>query len=183
MSTVGIRSPTPPTTQSPATTPNQTLPFCNVGNDVMSVMPPTNETDQVTTRPASQTYQDSISSEVSSTTSTVTASTASPIAAAVCSTTLSGAVNSLSLTNRSAEKHQRQATSEDVDEVARLFEEKPEAFEKWLMERAPHEAVSRLHEFIESRKQPLKRPSVTSDLFQQWMSSSPLQVSGKLHSF
>ncbi|KAH8328735.1 hypothetical protein KR067_001822, partial [Drosophila pandora] len=46
------------------------------------------------------------------------------------------------------------------------------AFEKWLTERAPPEALGRLQEFIESRK-PLKRPSVTSDLFQQWMAASP----------
>ncbi|XP_011182613.2 cGMP-specific 3',5'-cyclic phosphodiesterase isoform X1 [Zeugodacus cucurbitae] len=68
----------------------------------------------------------------------------------------------------------REATQQEVDEVARLFEEKPEAFEKWLMERAPPEALARLHEFIESRKPP-KRPSVTSDLFQQWMAASPVQ--------
>ncbi|XP_036234287.2 cGMP-specific 3',5'-cyclic phosphodiesterase [Bactrocera oleae] len=68
----------------------------------------------------------------------------------------------------------REATQQEVDEVARLFEEKPESFEKWLMERAPPEALSRLHEFIESRKPP-KRPSVTSDLFQQWMAASPVQ--------
>lgn len=66
------------------------------------------------------------------------------------------------------------ATQQEVDEVARLFEEKPEAFEKWLTERAPPEALSRLHEFIESRK-PHKRPSVTSDLFQQWMASPTVQ--------
>ncbi|XP_059219754.1 cGMP-specific 3',5'-cyclic phosphodiesterase [Stomoxys calcitrans] len=72
---------------------------------------------------------------------------------------------------------QREVTSQDVDEVARLFEEKPEAFEKWLMERAPAEALVRLHEFIEGRKPPPppKRPSVTSDLFQQWMAASPVQ--------
>lgn len=69
------------------------------------------------------------------------------------------------------------ATQQDVDEVARLFEEKPEAFEKWLTERAPPEALSRLHEFIESRK-PHKRPSVTSDLFQQWMASPTVQQVG-----
>ncbi|XP_016950272.1 cGMP-specific 3',5'-cyclic phosphodiesterase [Drosophila biarmipes] len=63
-------------------------------------------------------------------------------------------------------------SQQDVDEVARLFEEKPEAFEKWLTERAPPEALSRLQEFIENRK-PHKRPSVTSDLFQQWMAASP----------
>lgn len=70
------------------------------------------------------------------------------------------------------------ATQQDVDEVARLFEEKPEAFEKWLTERAPPEALSRLHEFIESRK-PHKRPSVTSDLFQQWMASPTVQQVGR----
>lgn len=67
------------------------------------------------------------------------------------------------------------ATPQDVDEVARLFEEKPEAFEKWLTERAPPEALSRLHEFIESHKSHNKRPSVTSDLFQQWMASPIVQ--------
>lgn len=72
------------------------------------------------------------------------------------------------------------ATQQDVDEVARLFEEKPEAFEKWLTERAPPEALSRLHEFIESRK-PHKRPSVTSDLFQQWMASPTVQQVNEGH--
>lgn len=66
-------------------------------------------------------------------------------------------------------------TSQDVDEVSKLFEEKPEAFERWLTERAPSEALNRLHLYIESRKNP-KRASVTSDLFQQWMSTSPSQV-------
>lgn len=67
-------------------------------------------------------------------------------------------------------------TSQDVDEVAKLFEEKPEAFERWLTDRAPSEALNRLHNYIESRKNP-KRASVTSDLFQQWMAGSPSQVS------
>ncbi|KAL5284780.1 hypothetical protein ACFFRR_006850 [Megaselia abdita] len=67
-------------------------------------------------------------------------------------------------------------TSQDVDEVAKLFEEKPEAFERWLTDRAPSEALCRLHDFIESRKNP-KRASVTSDLFQQWMAASPSQKS------
>ncbi|XP_055848135.1 cGMP-specific 3',5'-cyclic phosphodiesterase [Episyrphus balteatus] len=68
----------------------------------------------------------------------------------------------------------RPVTVQDVDEVAKLFEEKPEAFEKWLTERAPAEALLRLQQFIESRK-PAKRPSVTSDLFQQWMQTPPIQ--------
>lgn len=67
-------------------------------------------------------------------------------------------------------------TSQDVDEVAKLFEEKPEAFERWLTDRAPTEALSRLHDYIQSRKNP-KRASVTSELFQQWVAGSPIQVS------
>ncbi|XP_068157489.1 cGMP-specific 3',5'-cyclic phosphodiesterase isoform X2 [Drosophila tropicalis] len=81
-------------------------------------------------------------------------------------------IQSQSQPHAKANKSTVVASQQDVDEVARLFEEKPEAFEKWLTERAPPEALSRLHEFIESRKPP-KRPSVTSDLFQQWMASSP----------
>uniref|UniRef100_A0A1A9WNF2 Phosphodiesterase n=1 Tax=Glossina brevipalpis TaxID=37001 RepID=A0A1A9WNF2_9MUSC len=69
----------------------------------------------------------------------------------------------------------RQVNQKDIDEIQRLFEEKPEAFEKWLTEKAPPEALMRLQEFIENRKAKPKRPSVTSDLFQQWMASSPIQ--------
>lgn len=68
----------------------------------------------------------------------------------------------------------RPVTIQDVDEVSKLFEEKPEAFEKWLTERAPAEALIRLQLFIESRK-PTKRPSVSNDLFQQWMQTPPIQ--------
>ncbi|XP_054730274.1 cGMP-specific 3',5'-cyclic phosphodiesterase [Anastrepha obliqua] len=91
-----------------------------------------------------------------------TATTAATAAAAAC--------------NNGGKVARREATQQEVDEVARLFEEKPEAFEKWLMERAPPEALARLHEFIDSRKPP-KRPSVTSDIFQQWMAASPVPKS------
>ncbi|ALC45432.1 Pde6 [Drosophila busckii] len=98
----------------------------------------------------------------------VTAKPATPTPAAPVSSSSSSSAALTAGSKCSSSK----ATQQDVDDVARLFEEKPEAFEKWLTERAPPEALSRLHEFIETRKPP-KRPSVTSDLFQQWMAASP----------
>ncbi|KAL7728656.1 hypothetical protein ACLKA6_004040 [Drosophila palustris] len=86
-----------------------------------------------------------------------------------------------SLTAKCSGSKSAAASQQDVDEVARLFEEKPEAFEKWLTERAPPEALSRLHEFIESHKSHNKRPSVTSDLFQQWMASPIVQQVSLTH--
>ncbi|KAM8706349.1 hypothetical protein ACLKA7_010601 [Drosophila subpalustris] len=89
--------------------------------------------------------------------------------------------SSPSLTAKCSGSKSAAASQQDVDEVARLFEEKPEAFEKWLTERAPPEALSRLHEFIESHKSHNKRPSVTSDLFQQWMASPIVQQVSLTH--
>ncbi|XP_017486581.1 PREDICTED: cGMP-specific 3',5'-cyclic phosphodiesterase isoform X2 [Rhagoletis zephyria] len=104
----------------------------------------------------------------------------SPIAHATTptmpTTTTAAAAERAAACSNGGKVARREATQQEVDEVARLFEEKPEAFEKWLMERAPPEALARLHEFIDSRKPP-KRPSVTSDLFQQWMAASPVPKS------
>ncbi|XP_037912457.1 cGMP-specific 3',5'-cyclic phosphodiesterase isoform X3 [Hermetia illucens] len=65
----------------------------------------------------------------------------------------------------------------DVDEVARLYEQKPGAFERWLKERASPDTVARIHLLIEGQRSPrnTKRASVTSDLFQQWLASSPVK--------
>ncbi|XP_036323196.1 cGMP-specific 3',5'-cyclic phosphodiesterase [Rhagoletis pomonella] len=101
----------------------------------------------------------------------------SPIVHAMTpTTTTAAAAERAAACSNGGKVARREATQQEVDEVARLFEEKPEAFEKWLMERAPPEALARLHEFIDSRKPP-KRPSVTSDLFQQWMAASPVPKS------
>ncbi|KAH8310282.1 hypothetical protein KR044_000444 [Drosophila immigrans] len=104
--------------------------------------------------------------------SSPTATAATAAAAASVSVSSSSSPNASTAAKCSSVKS---STQQDVDEVARLFEEKPEAFEKWLTERAPPEALSRLHEFIESHKTHNKRPSVTSDLFQQWMASPIVQ--------
>lgn len=171
MSNAGLKSLTSPTAQSPVSTAAASL------NQTPSPASPnianssTKQANKVIVQPAFKMDKDSISPETIAATTTTSATIISS-----CSGSSSN--SSLNPSQNIAKQMQREITSQDVDEVARLFEEKPEAFEKWLMERAPPEALARLHEFIEGRKQPPKRPSVTSDLFQQWMASSPIQVSG-----
>ncbi|XP_075148817.1 phosphodiesterase 6 [Haematobia irritans] len=182
MSNVGIKSFTSPTIQSPissSTMSNQMSSSTDSAANQVIGPPPATSTSS-----SSKIDKDSIAPE---TIVTATSSTGT-INQSCCASSIS--INSSSSTGGSnpnlnpASPHkqnplsrqmQREVTSQDVDEVARLFEEKPEAFEKWLMERAPPEALARLHEFIEGRKPPPKRPSVTSDLFQQWMAASPVQ--------
>lgn len=77
----------------------------------------------------------------------------------------------------------------DAEAIGRIFETQSEAIEKWLREKAPPELVTRLHSITdELRTGPeignnaavaaamfasQKRASVTSELFNQWMSASP----------
>lgn len=71
-------------------------------------------------------------------------------------------------------------SDDDFDEIQKLFENKPLAIEKWLRERAPHDVLSKMHaatECVRTPKSPkLRTSSVTSDLFQQWLATSPVQV-------
>ena len=78
-------------------------------------------------------------------------------------------------------------TSDDeYDEIGRLFETKSKLIEKWLREKAPQEVIHRIHQVSEQAATQVrtprspKRTSVTSDLFQQWLASSPVQVSFEL---
>lgn len=64
---------------------------------------------------------------------------------------------------------------EEFDEIKQIFDNKFPIIEKWLRERAPHEIVSRLHETTAFSSK-LRTSSVTSDLFQQWLATSPVQV-------
>lgn len=74
-------------------------------------------------------------------------------------------------------------TEEDLLELKRLLDSKPKALERYIRECATTEEVYRLHTITSSG--PLSpRPhhearstSVTSDLFQLWLSSSPVKVS------
>lgn len=69
---------------------------------------------------------------------------------------------------------------DDFDEIQKLFETKPLAIEKWLRERAPQDVLMKMHAATECVRTPqspkLRTPSVTSDLFQQWLATSPVQV-------
>lgn len=71
-------------------------------------------------------------------------------------------------------------SDDDFDEIQKLFETKSLAIEKWLRERAPQDVLIKMHaatECVRTPKSPkLRTPSVTSDLFQQWLATSPVQV-------
>uniref|UniRef100_A0A182SJ18 Uncharacterized protein n=1 Tax=Anopheles maculatus TaxID=74869 RepID=A0A182SJ18_9DIPT len=70
---------------------------------------------------------------------------------------------------------------EELDEVGAFFEEHSAAIERWFRERAPNDVVTKLQSITagDSSKSPKSphRASVTSDLFQQWLASSPVKVS------
>lgn len=74
-------------------------------------------------------------------------------------------------------------TDDEFDEISALFDNKLFAIEKWLRERAPQDIVFKVHTATDSMRTPkspkLRTSSVTSDLFQQWLASSPVQV--KIH--
>lgn len=74
------------------------------------------------------------------------------------------------------------ATDEnEFDEIGRLFESKSKTIERWLRERAPSDVLIKIHAASDMSRTPkspkLRTSSVTSDLFQQWLASSPIQVS------
>uniref|UniRef100_A0A182YGH8 Phosphodiesterase n=1 Tax=Anopheles stephensi TaxID=30069 RepID=A0A182YGH8_ANOST len=68
---------------------------------------------------------------------------------------------------------------EELDEVGAFFEEHSAAIERWFRERAPNDVVAKLQSITagDSSKSPKSphRASVTSDLFQQWLASSPVK--------
>uniref|UniRef100_A0A1I8MS12 Phosphodiesterase n=1 Tax=Musca domestica TaxID=7370 RepID=A0A1I8MS12_MUSDO len=186
MSNAGLKSLTSPTATNTTTT-QSLLSNAMSANQTPSSPSPANTTNQfieppqpplpaIATCPPSALESDSHSTSISSSEAIVASSPSTTVISSSCS---GGSIGSNSLVPvqhpPAKSPMQREVTQQDVDEVARLYEEKPEAFEKWLMERAPPEALMRLQEFIEGRKHPPKRPSVTSDLFQQWMAASPVQ--------
>lgn len=64
--------------------------------------------------------------------------------------------------------------SNDVEDIQRLYETKPEAFRQWLVQRAPGDLLTRLRKSDTSVKQ---QETVSSDLFQRWIAFSPTKVS------
>lgn len=67
---------------------------------------------------------------------------------------------------------------EEYDEVKKFFDKKLHIIERWLRDRAAPDVQSKLHDATDiiPKSPKLRTSSVTSDLFQQWLSSSPVQV-------
>lgn len=72
-------------------------------------------------------------------------------------------------------------SDEEYDEIGKMFETKSLAIEKWLRDRAPPDVLIKIHAASDCSRTPkspqLRTASITSDLFQQWLATSPVQVS------
>ncbi|XP_021693393.1 cGMP-specific 3',5'-cyclic phosphodiesterase isoform X1 [Aedes aegypti] len=72
-------------------------------------------------------------------------------------------------------------SQEELDEVGTFFDEHSIAIERWFRERAPPEVIAKLQsisgggDVCKSTPRSPHRASVTSDLFQQWLASSPVK--------
>ena len=70
-------------------------------------------------------------------------------------------------------------TTSSLDELQKVndfFEANSGAIERWLREKASDEVINRLHSITKSKERVIDREqyrsSVTSELYQQWLSSS-----------
>lgn len=70
---------------------------------------------------------------------------------------------------------------DELQNVSDFFEANAGVIERWLREKAPDEVVNKINSIASKRttKEKEHRSSVTSELYQQWLSSSntPLKVS------
>lgn len=105
-------------------------------------------------------------------TMTATATNPSPIVLAPCQNTTVSLTTTTAIIDSSSDN--------DLDEIQKLFETKSLLVEKWLRERAPQDVLMKMHaatDCVRTPKSPkLRTSSVTSDLFQQWLATSPVQV-------
>lgn len=73
---------------------------------------------------------------------------------------------------------------DELQNVSDFFEANASVIERWLREKAPDEVVNKINSIASKRttKEKEHRSSVTSELYQQWLSSSntPLKVSQEL---
>lgn len=117
------------------------------------------------------------------TTATVTATNPSPILLSPCRDTTMTTTSTTTPTTVTTTTIIEYSSDDDFDEIQKLFETKSLAIEKWLRERAPQDVLMKMHaatECVRTPKSPkLRTPSVTSDLFQQWLATSPVQVCKK----
>lgn len=70
---------------------------------------------------------------------------------------------------------------DELQNVSDFFEANASVIERWLKEKAPDEVVNKINSIASKRttREKEHRSSVTSELYQQWLSSSntPLKVS------
>jgi hypothetical protein len=66
------------------------------------------------------------------------------------------------------------SNQDDVKQISEFFQSNAIAIEKWLKESAPDEVISQISGVISKRKpcEREHRSSVTSELYQQWLSST-----------
>lgn len=73
------------------------------------------------------------------------------------------------------------SSQDELKKVSDFFEANANAIEKWLKEKAPDEVINKINAVVSKHTVCEKehRSSVTSELYQQWLSSSttPLKVS------
>lgn len=69
---------------------------------------------------------------------------------------------------------------DDLQKVSEFFEANSIAIERWLKEKAPDEVINQINSIVSKHRvlEREHRSSVTSELYQQWLSSSttPLKV-------
>ena len=76
-------------------------------------------------------------------------------------------------------------SQDELKKVSDFFEANASAIERWLKEKAPDEVINQINAVVSKHTLCEKehRSSVTSELYQQWLSSSttPLKVREKLN--
>lgn len=67
---------------------------------------------------------------------------------------------------------------EDLQKVSDFFEANSSVIERWLKEKAPDVVINQINLIVSKHRVCEKehRSSVTSELYQQWLSKSPLKV-------
>lgn len=86
----------------------------------------------------------------------------------------------VSTSKQSVQRHETKENStkeDDFKEISDFFESHSfEKIEKWLVEHAPPEVLSKISSITTIGKCSSHRSSVTSELFQQWLTTSPSKV-------
>lgn len=69
-------------------------------------------------------------------------------------------------------------SQDDLQKVSDFFEANSNVIERWLKEKAPDEVINQINSIVSKHRVTEKehRSSVTSELYQQWLSKSPLKV-------